>query len=113
MTISTVAPTFPGSSMTADEGGLNRGVPISGAPEVPWVTSDDAVRVPNTSMLPDSTSAGDAWQATAQQAADVAGNSRNGEPQWAEDVRAMVRSSPLAAMIGALVLGVVVSRVVR
>jgi hypothetical protein len=94
MTISTEAPSFPSAA------------------EVPWVTSDEGVRVPNTSMLPGSTSDGDAWQATTQPSADAARNDGS-EPQWADNVRAMVRSSPLAAMIGALVLGIVVSRVGR
>jgi hypothetical protein len=95
MTISTTAPSFPS------------------APEVPWVTSDEGVRVPNTSMLPGSTSSDGSWQPARQQAADAAGNGGDSEPRWTDSVRAMVRSSPLAAMIGALVLGIVVSRVVR
>ena len=67
---------------------MNHTTSSVGAPEVPWPTSDQRVRMPDTSMLP----------ATDQPVPAQADPPTDTSAAWLESVRTSVRGNPLAAM---------------
>jgi hypothetical protein len=87
---------------------------------VPWQTSDQRVRVPDTSMLPGTESTPSAARrlgervAAAEDAMHVKTDQlRDIRDEWVDGARTTVRSSPLLAVAAALALGAVFARITR
>jgi len=94
------------------------------ASNVPWPTSDDRVRVPDTSMLPGSNPAPPPVVTLLNDAAQRAaaggdalhsgtGRLRETRDEWVEGVRTTVRGNPLACIAAAAALGAVIARITR
>ena len=97
---------------------MNELQPKASAADVPWLTSDRRVPVPDTSMLNHGDSAGARRmgdRTAAAPEAQAAATALAGEtPQaWAESLRSTVRSHPLACLAAALAAGLLIARVTR
>lgn len=86
---------------------MNENLHPGTASDVPWPTSDHRMRVPDTSMLPDTgSSAEEVLQATTDRLRDI-------RDEWADSARTTVRGHPLLAVAAAVALGVVIARITR
>ncbi len=78
--------------------------------DVPWPTSDERARVPDTSMLPGAERCPPATEAALSAKADSLREARDAR---VEALRTTVRDNPLVAVATALALGAVIARVAR
>lgn len=87
--------------------------------DVPWPTSDDRMRVADTSMVQAASPPGGGPAAEAEarpattQAPRNTRNRRDARDGWVERARHAVRQRPMVGVAAAFVLGSVIARIVR
>jgi hypothetical protein len=78
--------------------------------DVPWPTHAERLRVPNTSMLPRS----EAAPSDATDSLDAAlQDARATRDAWIDGLRCTVRNKPLASLVAAVAVGMVMARIIR
>ena len=97
---------------------MNELQPNAHASDVPWLTSDRRVPVPDTSMLNNSAGSaarriGDGVSAAQKKQPAETALPGKAPDAWAEGLRSTVRSNPLACLAAALAAGLLIARVTR
>jgi hypothetical protein len=97
---------------------MNETIHHDSASDVPWLTSDRRMRVPDTSSLPDSEKAapavrelGDRVSAAEDALHAKTDQLRDTRDAWVESMRTTVRRNPLGAVAAAVTLGAIVARI--